>query len=267
MSRNTVCSVPGGVTPSALKALPLTRGATLFCDFDGPIADVSDRYYSTYRQALLDIQALYQAQGVTIPLRVLTKTQFWHMKQTRVPDKTIADWSGLNRDQAQVFLNRVNEIVNQPTLLSQDRLQPGAREALLTLQRRGVRVVIVTLRQSAQVMQFLYDHDLGATVHQIYGANDDTTAYPNRIEHKVASLKGAIADQQRLGWYLHNCWMIGDTEADIRAGQAANIPTIGLSCGIRSASYLADFQPTRLYGSLGAAAEFLLTVPETAIAC
>jgi phosphoglycolate phosphatase len=267
MSRNTAFPVSRLVSPPVLRSRPLTRGATLFCDFDGPIADVSDRYYSTYQQALAKTQAHYAAQGITLPVRLLTKTQFWEMKQTRVPDKTIADWSGLDRHQADVFLEQVNGIVNHPTLLSQDRLQPGTREALAALHCQGIRVIIVTLRQSAQVMRFLYDHDLTSMVQQIYGANDATTAYPNRVEHKIASLKAAIADQQRLGWYLHDCWMIGDTEADIGAGQAAQIPTIGLSCGIRSAGYLADFHPTRLYGSLYEATEFLLTMPEAAIAC
>lgn len=267
MSRNTACPGSRLVKPSALRSLPLTRGATLFCDFDGPIANVSDRYYSTYRQALAQTQAHYTDQGITLPVRLLTKAQFWEMKQTRVPDKTIADWSGLGHHQADVFLAQVEGIVNHPTLLTQDRLQPGAREALMACQRQGIRVVIVTLRQSAQVMQFLYDHDLATLVQQIYGANDEATAYPNRVEHKIASLTSAIADQQRLGWTLHGCWMIGDTEADIRAGQAANIPTIGLSCGIRSAAYLEHCQPTRLYGSLREATECLLTMPAAAIAC
>ena len=32
---------------------------TVFCDFDGPIVDVSDRYYSTYHLALTDTAAFY----------------------------------------------------------------------------------------------------------------------------------------------------------------------------------------------------------------
>lgn len=245
--------------------MPLYPGATLFCDFDGPIADVSDRYYSTYRQALADTHSHYTDQGIDIPLRVLTKTQFWHLKQTRVPDATIAAWSGLAPDQSATFLQRVNAIVNNIDLLKQDRLQPGARTALLQFQARGIRLVIVTLRHGAQVMQFLYDHDLTATVCQIYGATDEATAYPNRVAHKVAQLQGAIADQQRLGLLTRpGAWMIGDTEADIEAGHAAQLPTIGLTCGIRSATHLASCKPTRLYGSLQAAANFLLhPLPQT----
>ncbi len=259
MQRNMHCFVSGESRTAAVGSVPLSHGATLFCDFDGPIADVSDRYYSTYRQALMDTQAGYAAQGLDLSVRVLTKAQFWRMKQTRVPDPMIADWSGLRGDAVTWFLGRVNDIVNQADLLEQDCLQVGAREALLRFQAHGIRLVIVTLRHGAQVMQFLYDHDLTTTVHQIYGATEVEAAYPNRIEHKIASLRGAIADRRRLGLDPVGAWMIGDTEADIRAGQAAHIPTIGLTCGIRSASSLASCKPTRLYGSLQAAADFLLT--------
>ncbi len=236
-----------------------TPGATIFCDFDGPIADVSDRYYATYCQALGETQAYYQAQGIVVPVRLLTKTQFWEMKQRRVPDPTIADWSGLEPSQGETFLARVNEIVNETTLLHLDKPQPGAREALQRLRDRGLRIVIVTLRHSAQVMEFLYDHDFTTLVSQIYGANDDSLAYPNRVAHKVAQLAGAIADQRRLGYsIIPGAWMIGDTEADVEAGHAAQLPTIALTCGIRSAAYLATCRPTRLHGSLKAAADYLL---------
>jgi phosphoglycolate phosphatase len=239
----------------------LSRGATLFCDFDGPIADVSDRYYNTYKLAIAATQAAYATQGLQLPIRILSKAQFWHMKQNRIPDLTIADWSGLVGDEVLYFMGQVEQLVNQPALLHQDRLQPGVREALVQLQAQGIRLVIVTLRQSAQVLQFLQAHELATAVSQIYGATDDATAYPNRVEHKVAQLRGAIADQARLGYAVDPTWMIGDTEADICAGQAAGIPTIGLACGIRSRDYLSTLQPTYLRCDLNSAIQTLLQLP------
>ncbi|MDA0266063.1 MAG: HAD family hydrolase [Cyanobacteria bacterium] len=233
-------------------------GSIVFCDFDGPIADVSERYYSTYRQALTATCNAYQSPERRLPIRWLTKAQFWHMKQTRVPDPVIADWSGLEGAQVVYFLDQVAQLVNQTHLLHQDCLQPGAREALLWFQAQGVRLVIVTLRHTAQVLQFLHDHDVATTVSQIYGATDLTTAYPNRIEHKIVSLKAAISDQRRLGFSTHAAWMIGDTEADIQAGQTAGLPTLGLTCGIRSQSCLAAHEPTIIAGNLHRAAELLL---------
>jgi phosphoglycolate phosphatase-like HAD superfamily hydrolase len=52
--------------------------------------------------------------------------------------------------------------------------------------------------------------------------------------------------------------MIGDTEADLLAGQAISIPTIALTCGIRSHYYLNQFKPTRIHDDLLAAAHYLL---------
>ncbi len=243
----------------------LTAGSTLFCDFDGPIADVSDRYYSTYTLALAATAAHYAAQDIHLPIRRLTKAQFWHMKQNRIPDQTIADWSGLSGEQVPIFLNQVNQLVNQATLLHQDQVQPGAIAALTALQDAEIRVVLVTLRKSAQVLEFLRAHDLATAISQIYGAQDEATAYPNRVEHKVIQLREAIADQHRLGIDTRGSWMIGDTEADICAGQASGLPTIGLTCGIRSATYLRSFHPTFLHRDLYAATAFLTQAPSSTV--
>jgi hypothetical protein len=65
--------------------VPRSHQLTVFCDFDGPIVDVSKRYYSTYQLGLADTQEFYQRQGITLPIQRLQKQQFWQMKQDRVP--------------------------------------------------------------------------------------------------------------------------------------------------------------------------------------
>lgn len=82
---------------------PFSQPLTVFCDFDGPIVDVSNRYYKTYQIALADTQATYQAQGFILPIHLLTKQQFWKMKQDRVPDIEIAMRSGLQEEQIDFF--------------------------------------------------------------------------------------------------------------------------------------------------------------------
>ena len=256
---SSVCSYGLGLSVGMIDGSLLPPGSTLFCDFDGPIADVSDRYYTTYTSALASTQAACAANGIALTIHALTKAQFWDMKQNRVPDTTIADCSGLSESETQNFLGRVGELVNQPRLLHQDCLQPGAEEALIALKQRGIRVVIVTLRQASQVHNFLHEYGLTSTVQQIYGAHNTDCAYPNRVEHKVVQLRAAIAEQHHLGLSTESSWMIGDTEADICAGQATGLPTIALTCGIRSATYLQGFNPTFLHHSLYSATEFLVT--------
>jgi phosphoglycolate phosphatase len=230
---------------------------TLFCDFDGPIVDVSERYYATYRQGLSQIEATAQQQGNPIDVRYLSKSQFWIFKQNRVPDRQIAHWSGLNSSQIDAFLVKVGQIVNHASLLNHDRLQPTAHQALTMLHQCGVRVVLVTLRPSAQVMEVLRTHRLDWAIHDLFGMDEASAAYANQANHKIERLQTAIAAQKRQGYALNHAWMIGDTEADIMAGQASGIDTIAVTCGIRSRSYLKGFRPTHLLPDLWSAAQKL----------
>jgi phosphoglycolate phosphatase-like HAD superfamily hydrolase len=247
--------------PSLLQRF--SPATTVFCDFDGPIVDVSDRYYNTYQIGLAEVQSAYRTAGVTLPLRVLSKEQFWKMKQERTPDVEIAMRSGLQGKQIDQFLQRVCQIVNQPALLHQDQLQPGVRWALALLHAQGVRLVLVTLRCQHQATQMLKDYNLDHLFTQIWGSQDPNAAYSNQSDHKTQLLSRAIA---ALSWEkpfapLSTTWMIGDTEADILAGQAMDITTIALTCGIRSQTYLKRFHPNTTHPDLLSAVHYLVSLP------
>ncbi|NJL48083.1 MAG: HAD family hydrolase [Leptolyngbyaceae cyanobacterium SM2_5_2] len=229
--------------------------STIFCDFDGPIVDVSERYYTTYQQGLGRVAA--QGPGNPETIRSLSKSQFWTFKQNRVPDRQIAHWSGLEGAEIDAFLVQVSRLVNHPSLLDYDQLQPHAYEGLAILKQCGVRVVLVTLRPPDQVMQFLAKHQLDWAISDLYGMPRADAAYTNQANHKVERLGAAISAQQRQGYDLRNTWMIGDTEADIMAGQTLGVDTVAVTCGIRSSTYLQSFRPTHLLPDLWAAAQRL----------
>ncbi|GAB4381131.1 MAG: hypothetical protein Kow00121_38850 [Elainellaceae cyanobacterium] len=237
-----------------------SQAVTVFCDFDGPIMDVSDRYYQTYQLGLAEVKAAYQAQGIEVALHTLSKEQFWQMKQERTPDPEVALRSGLRGQQIDLFLERVQHIVNQPGLLSYDQLQPGVRWALALLHAQGVKLVLVTLRCQRQATHMLRDYGLIDLFSQIWGAHDDHAAYLNQADHKTRLLAQAIAACNAPRSTAS--WMLGDTEADILAGQAMNIPTIGVTCGIRSQAYLQRFSPTHMHADLLSAAHFLVAAKQ-----
>ena len=238
----------------------LGQQMTVFCDFDGPIVDVSDRYYSTYRLALEDTQASYHDLDVSLPIGVLSKQQFWQMKQDRVPDVEIAMRSGLQGEQIDLFLGQVRNLVNQPALLQKDKVQPGVRWALALLHSRGVRLVLVTLRCQSQATQILRNYGLARLFSGIYGSEVADAAYQNYAEAKTELLAKAIAEQMLPGSHPESAWMVGDTEADILAGRQWGIPTIALTCGIRSSYSLKKYQPTTLGDDLLCAAHYLLGI-------
>lgn len=226
-------------------------GPVLFCDFDGPIVDVSERYYRTYRLGLSTLQASYQENHCEVlPLQILSKNQFWWMKRNRVADTDIAIRSGVPLDLVDTLLQQVQRIVNHPHLLQWDTLQPGAEPAIHQLKRRGIRLVLVTLRHPRQVQAFLQAHDLSQYIDEIFGASDINAAHLNRAEQKVALLERAITAQKNQGYQTYPTCMIGDTEADIIAGQRAGIVTVAVTSGIRSHEYLKRYKPTSITSSL-----------------
>ncbi|MEM1251325.1 MAG: HAD hydrolase-like protein [Cyanobacteria bacterium P01_H01_bin.21] len=223
----------------------------LFCDFDGPIVDVSERYYRTYRLGLSTLQASHQERhSESLILQPLSKKQFWCMKRNRVADTEIAIRSGVPEGLIETLLQQVKRIVNHPHLLQWDTLQPGADAAIHQLKRMDLRLVLVTLRHPRQVQAFLQANDLSQHIDEIFGASDINAAHLNRAEQKVALLERAIATQNSQGYQTHPTCMIGDTEADIIAGQRAGIATVALTSGIRSQEYLKRYQPTSIEPNL-----------------
>ncbi len=245
----------------------LSDSNTIFCDFDGPVVDVSDRYYSTYHLALADTARFYreslQELEDSIPqphIRVLSKARFWEMKQNRVADRQIALESGLQEHEIDFFMRRVAKIVNCPDLLKQDKIQPGVSWALNLLHSQGFQLVLVTLRDRTEASEILERYRLIRLFSSIYGTeNRHEAAYQNYTEIKTQLLTRAIAESYTQ--FTKNCaWMIGDTEADILAAQAMQIPSIGLTCGIRSYQQLSQLQPTRIETDLLAAANYLVGI-------
>lgn len=228
---------------------------TLFCDFDGPIVDVSDRYYSTYKLGLANIQELYQASGQSLRIQPLSKRQFWQMKQERVCDQEIAMRSGLRGEAIPTFLKLVREIVNQPTLLHKDRMQSGVNWALALLHSQGVHLYVVSLRHNEQIKQILQNYGLLRLFSGIYGTGDKHLAYLNYSDIKRQLLEQAIAEHS-----TEKAYMVGDTEADILAAQSLGISSIALTCGIRSRSYLLQFQPDQIYTDLLCSAHHVLNL-------
>ncbi|MEL6814837.1 MAG: HAD hydrolase-like protein [Cyanobacteria bacterium J06598_3] len=238
----------------AISAFSSSR-QVVFCDFDGPIVDVSERYYQTYRKGLLAIEgAQIEAGKQALGLQPLSKTQFWDMKQRRVADIEIALRSRVPEGLFEAYMQQVNRIVNHPSLLEWDRVQPSAQAALRYFKRRNMRLVLVTLRHPHQVKSFLQAEGLEHLVDEVYGAWDVNAAHANRVEQKCELLAEAIAQQQAQGHNIQGSWMVGDTEADVVAGQKMGLSTAALSCGVRSADYLSELAPSKVYGCLLSAA-------------
>jgi len=221
----------------------------LFTDFDGPIVDVSDRYYRVYQRCLARCQRPGQA------IALLSQAEFWRLKRARVPERQIGELSGLDPEQAQRFARLRRETVHSLRYLNLDKPIPGAIAALERLQQHGFDLAVVTMRRERELAVPLDRYGLarffpperrfciGATQVKL----DDVRDKPPLLARAVAELPPATG-----------VWMVGDTEADLLAAQSQQIPAIAVLSGLRDRDQLAPYRPATIVSDLSAAAQWLV---------
>ncbi len=126
----------------------------IFTDFDGPIMDVSERYYRVYQYCLQETRE--PDQEVT----VLPKAEFWRLKRAQVPERQIGALSGLHDDQARHFAMLRRENVHSRDYLKYDHPVLGAIEALSKLQALTSELAVVTMRRTYALNFALAKHGL-----------------------------------------------------------------------------------------------------------
>lgn len=224
---------------------------TLCTDFDGPVADVSERYYQVYCFCLEKIQQ----QDPDTPMTVLTKTEFWALKRAKVPESEIGIRSGLTPVQAQAFSQCRRETVHTFPYFEWDVLWPGVRETLTTLKTQGIEPYIITMRRLRE-LDFALERfglsDLFPPQHR-YCIGNDFVKTQDHLDKPVlmAQALAKIAP-------AHPVWMVGDTEADIISAQTHGIPVVAVLSGIRDEATLSTYQPDFIQPNLAAAIELIL---------
>jgi len=141
-----------------------------------------------------------------------------------------------------VFLDR-DGVVNQPppegwyvTAVADLVLLPGAADAITRLNRCGFVVVIVTNQRciargiaSAEIVANIHERLLqeveahGGRIDRIYVCPHDDHEACDCRKPKPGMLRRA---EREFELDLRSCWMVGDKESDVLAGQGAGCRTI-----------------------------------------
>ncbi|WAL59346.1 HAD family hydrolase [Thermocoleostomius sinensis] len=221
----------------------------IITDFDGPIMDVSERYYQVY-QFCLD-----QVRDPDQPVHRLSKAEFWRLKRAQVPERRIGKISELHDDQAAEFARLRRQTVHTLPYLIYDTLIPGAVAALERLQQLGVELATMTMRRTRELDAALTQYDLGKFFHpdRRYCLSNDYLK-TNDIDDKTWLMGKALAEMPP----AQETWMIGDTEADILAAKAHAIPVIAVLSGIRNRECLAVHAPDAIVADLNEAVDMVL---------
>ncbi len=224
---------------------------TLCTDFDGPVADVSERYYRVYGFCLAKIQQNHPDSAIT----VLSKSEFWALKRAQVPEPEIGRQSGLNPAQAQAFSQCRRETVHTFPHFEWDGLWPGIREILTQLAHQNIERYVITMRRQRELNFALAQFgltDLFPPAHR-YCIGDDFVKTQDHLDKPVLMAQALTAIAP-----AHPVWMVGDTEADIIAAQTHGIPVVAVLSGIRDQATLATYQPDFIQPDLAAAVALIL---------
>ena len=227
----------------------------LITDFDGPIIDVSQRYYQVYQECLDSSRAPNQA------VKQLSKEEFWQLKRSRVPEKQIGMMSGLDEAQAQAFAQLRRQTVHTPPYFEYDNLAPGAVAALEKVQQAGVDLAVMTMRRMRELDYAFDRHDLGRFFpkDRCYCLSNDYVKTRD-IDDKPLLMERALVELPPAS----DTWMVGDTEADIITAKKHGVKVIGVLSGIRDRASLEVYQPDWIVKDLSEAVDLLLnsSLPE-----
>ena len=220
----------------------------LITDFDGPLMDVSGRYYHVYQVCLEKIG------GKGENIRQLSKSEFWQLKRNRVPEAEIGRISGLQAHDALSFAKMRLETVHNLCYFDYDQIIPSSLDALGKAQKMDIELVVMTMRRHRELEKAFLKYDLGRffSPEHRYHLSDDFVKSTD-IQDKPLLMDKA---QKELA-PVSQTWMVGDTEADIAAAKKHNIPFIGVLSGIRSQEQLEKYEPEYIVENLAQAVDLI----------
>ncbi|MDJ0796215.1 MAG: HAD family hydrolase [Calothrix sp. MO_167.B12] len=221
----------------------------IITDFDGPIVDVSERYYRVYQICLEKTRDRQQ------PVKELTKAEFWQLKRSRVGEKQIGIISGLDAAQVEEFAQMRRQTVHTQPYFQYDCLAVGAVDSLRTIQQAGIDLAVMTMRRVRELNYAFNHYDLSQFFpeNRRYCLSNDYIKTCD-VEDKPLLMSRALREMPA----AYDTWMIGDTEADIAAAKRHGIKVIAVECGIRDRTQLELQQPDLIVKDFSSAVNLVL---------
>jgi phosphoglycolate phosphatase-like HAD superfamily hydrolase len=208
----------------------MSQQGVLCFDLDGPILDVSEKYYRVYADLVCE-------QG-GLPI---DKDSYWSSKRDR---KEEAETLGVSNPvwDVETYRHARRERIETIEYLKYDRLWPGILP-LLNKAASSNSIILVTLRHcSASLHDQLRRLGLHSVFTHVLSASDEDTPI-DRSEIKARLVESVCITDAPIGWF------IGDTETDIKAGKRLGLRTAAVTYGIRTSPQLAAAGPDVLIDS------------------
>jgi predicted dehydrogenase/phosphoglycolate phosphatase-like HAD superfamily hydrolase len=209
-------------------------------DLDGPILDVSAKYYRVYAEFV-------DRKGG----KALDRNRFWELKRRGASGSRILGETGAGRRPEAAELDVfMREVIESEEYLGLDLLQPGVHRALSRLREAGWRVVLVTLRRRSAGVAWQLER-LG--LQSLFDAVLVREGNRGRVDEKRDLVR------ESLGKDLGPAdVMVGDSELDVAVARALGVRAIAVTSGLREGAALAAASPDAILSGLEPVVDLVL---------
>ena len=202
----------------------------MFWDLDGPILDVSLKYYNLYRDILLDNNKL-----------PLDKKDYWRYKRSQMSNYKILSYSD-----AQDIINIYNlswmNMIETKKYQDYDKLQPRIKEILNNCNTK-YDLVMVTLRSDRnRLFSQLSSVNIINYFSNILSSGEDIKPRWKIKYNLISNYLNNLNQDKHL--------LITDTDTDIIAGKKLKFCAIAISNGIRNNNILLVSKPDYIFNSI-----------------
>jgi phosphoglycolate phosphatase len=201
---------------------------TFFLDLDGPLLDVSERYFRVH----VDILSRF---GV----KYADKPTFWNCKRDRRGLSSLLAESGVSLDE-DAYSRFWLETIESDEYLVYDRILDGVG-ALLEDLGRDHSLVLVTLRRRGGAVQ---DQIRKLGLRRFFSVVLTAPPTPQdswRVKRSLIESSGLVNASS---------WVVGDTEVDVLAGKSLGLTTVAVLSGIRNERCLRQLAPDFILSSI-----------------
>ncbi|QCK86785.1 phosphoglycolate phosphatase [Phreatobacter aquaticus] len=200
---------------------------TIVFDLDGTLVD-------THPDLIGTLSWLLEAEGLDPVDLEQAKSLIGHGMKPMIEKALKLQGRGLVQDEIEEVYGRY-VVAYRQRIARDSRPFPGIVEALDIFAAEGMTLAVCTNKLHALAVQLLEELGLASRFAAITGQDTFAVRKPHP-DHLLLTIKQAGGDPER-------AIMVGDSEPDIRAAQAAKVPVIAFSGGY-TAIPLIDMAPT-----------------------
>lgn len=206
----------------------------IFFDLDGTLLDVANRHYRVYCEVTESFGG-----------KPLSREKYWMLKRNKAVWQKILPMSGVEAAKEKLFLDEFIKLIEHEDYLRIDQLFNGV-DSLLGLLSSRHHCYLVSLRRNPDRLERQLEWlDIKRFFKQVLSGHSESEGYDVKIE-LLKSIPHQTGDV-----------IIGDTEADVKTGQALGLTTVAVLSGIRSREVLQELHPDYLVSDVSRLSEIL----------